>query len=433
MKTNRKTVVASAISLILCVAMLIGTTYACFTDSVVVKSNRIQSGTLDVALSMLDGSSYSEVTDSDKIFNYKLWEPGYSDYAIFKIENNGTLALEYKLEIIKKLTSEKYSKLENVIDVYFKTSTDAITSEPTSLEDAISQGYNKVGTLGDMIAEDDGAAHGYLLAKSSVYAGIVLHMQETAGNEYQNLSVGSTFDVRLLARQYTYEKDGFGSDQYDKNADYALTASDRYTVQDILSSGGTVSLSADLTNTGQTSTAYVVVFTGSATSTLDLNGHSIIAIDHATGGAVNVSSTKATLNIIGDGILDGGTGADPGVSKCALYVRGTANIYGGTFATGIDSAGDGCAVINSEGGTVNIYGGFFYCSYTAEEDNQGNQMVLNTFNDNPGTITCYGGTFVNQDPSKGDDVLGGTFVAEGYHVESEEQENGDIWYTVVKD
>ena len=57
--------------------------------------------------------------------------------------------------------------------------------------------------------------------------------------------------------------------------------------------------------------------------------------------------------------------------------------------------------------------------------------VLNQKNDNPGTITVKGGTFVNYDPSKGDDNLGGSFVADGYSVVSEKH-GDDTWYTVVK-
>ena len=48
-----------------------------------------------------------------------------------------------------------------------------------------------------------------------------------------------------------------------------------------------------------------------------------------------------------------------------------------------------------------------------------------------GTITVTGGTFVNYDPSTGDDNLGGSFVADGYKVVSETQSTGDVWYTVV--
>ena len=56
--------------------------------------------------------------------------------------------------------------------------------------------------------------------------------------------------------------------------------------------------------------------------------------------------------------------------------------------------------------------------------------VLNQSNGNPGTITVKGGTFVNYDPSKGDDNLGGNFVAPGYKVVSAKH-GSDTWYKVV--
>ena len=75
-----------------------------------------------------------------------------------------------------------------------------------------------------------------------------------------------------------------------------------------------------------------------------------------------------------------------------------------------------------------IEGGFFYTDYNYK----GKYYVLNKNNSTNGTITVKGGTFVNYDPSKGDDNLGGNFVADGYKVVSENKANGEVWYTVVK-
>ena len=61
----------------------------------------------------------------------------------------------------------------------------------------------------------------------------------------------------------------------------------------------------------------------------------------------------------------------------------------------------------------------------------GRYYVLNQNNRHPGTITVKGGTFVNYDPSTGDDNLHGSFVPAGYSVVSSKQANGDVWYTVV--
>lgn len=82
----------------------------------------------------------------------------------------------------------------------------------------------KVGSLRDLLnheANPHGANYGVLLAGQSETACIVLHMQEEAGNEYQNLSVGKGFKLQLYATQYMHERDSFGND-YDTKADEAF-------------------------------------------------------------------------------------------------------------------------------------------------------------------------------------------------------------------
>ena len=83
---------------------------------------------------------------------------------------------------------------------------------------------------------------------------------------------------------------------------------------------------------------------------------------------------------------------------------------------------------NDGGGTIVINGGFFRMEGGTKDDVK---YILNQNNTTHGTITVTGGTFVNYDPSTGDDNLGGSFVAGGYKVVSETQSNGDVRYTVV--
>ena len=53
-KYNKRALLLSVLALMLCAAMLIGTTYAWFTDTATAGVNRIQSGTLNVVLEMKD-------------------------------------------------------------------------------------------------------------------------------------------------------------------------------------------------------------------------------------------------------------------------------------------------------------------------------------------------------------------------------------------
>ena len=97
MKSTRKSLWASGLALLVCVALLIGTTFAQFTDSVTNKGNKIQAGSLDVSLAVFDEAKggYDVITDSsDPIFNYTNWEPGYTELAAVKIENEGPIALK---------------------------------------------------------------------------------------------------------------------------------------------------------------------------------------------------------------------------------------------------------------------------------------------------------------------------------------------------
>lgn len=158
-----------------------------------------------------------------------------------------------------------------------------------------------------------------------------------------------------------------------------------------------------------------------STVTLDLNNNRFtmsgpyIAIDVISGGK---------LTITGGGFVDGGSrGNNMAVRACD---GGEVIINNGTFTVGADANGIGNSVIESNGGKIIVNGGHFYTDYNYE----GFYYVLNQKNNNPGTITVNGGTFVDYDPSKGDDNLGGNFVADGYSVTSEKKDNKTI-YTVV--
>ena len=95
MKTTKSALVLSIVSLFLCFTMLIGTTFAWFTDSVTSAGNKIMSGTLQVDLELLDkdsGTWNSIKEDKTALFNYDKWEPGYTEVKMLKVENEGTLA-----------------------------------------------------------------------------------------------------------------------------------------------------------------------------------------------------------------------------------------------------------------------------------------------------------------------------------------------------
>ncbi len=217
-KTTKKALFSSILSLVLCMAMLIGTTFAWFTDEVTSSGNIIKSGTLDVTMDWMEGKNDPSATDAvwtdastGAIFDYDLWEPGYTQVRHIRIANVGTLALKYKLNIIANGT---VSELADVIDVYYMDPASAVTKR-TDLADS-----NKIGTLSAVLANlasDNSTATGNLLAGESMIVTLALKMQETAGNTYQNKEIGADFAVQLVATQLTAEEDSFDN-QYDKDA-----------------------------------------------------------------------------------------------------------------------------------------------------------------------------------------------------------------------
>ena len=98
-RSTKKALLMSALSLLLCFAMLIGTTFAWFTDSVTSANNIIKSGNLDVELEYWNGTDWVNVNGKSDILTNKLWEPGVTEVAYLRVANAGSLALKYQLGI----------------------------------------------------------------------------------------------------------------------------------------------------------------------------------------------------------------------------------------------------------------------------------------------------------------------------------------------
>jgi len=217
-KTTKRALFGSAIALALCFTMLLGTTYAWFTDSAASSGNIIQSGTLNIDLLVKGGDTgytdYTSVkTSNAAVFNYDKWEPGYASVAFAKVTTTGNLAVKYRLTIAAE--SGTVSDLADVIDVYY-----AAEEKTVSTRADITTQLTRIGTLSDVISGavtiDDTLIPG---SDTEDYATIALVMQTTAGNQYQNLAIGDSFTIKVIAGQAEYESDTFGTD-YDAGSVY---------------------------------------------------------------------------------------------------------------------------------------------------------------------------------------------------------------------
>lgn len=213
-KLTKRALIISALSLLVCVSMLIGSTFAWFTDDVTSADNKIQAGTLKLDLELLDKEAgWVSIKESkDPIFDYDKWEPGYTDVKILKVENEGSLALKW---MAKFISTYQLSELADVIDVYVCPS----ETELNYPDNRNLNGYKLVGTVRDFVNSIETTTYGNLDAGEVAFLGIALKMQESAGNKYQGLDLGGAFDIQIVATQYTNESDSFNN-QYDNDAEY---------------------------------------------------------------------------------------------------------------------------------------------------------------------------------------------------------------------
>ncbi len=208
-RSTKTALLSSVLALFLCITMLLGTTFAWFTDSVTSANNIIKSGTLDVEMYWKDATTngaqqtYKDAS-AGAIFNNDKWEPGYVEAKNIKISNVGTLALQYNLHIA---ANGEVSELADVIDVFFAEGEYTLaTREMTNL--------TKIGTLSDVLDGIPANMTGDLEGGKDDIVTIALKMQENAGNDYQGLSIGTNFSVILMATQDNVEKDAF-DENYD--------------------------------------------------------------------------------------------------------------------------------------------------------------------------------------------------------------------------
>lgn len=215
-RSTKRALLLSALALLMCVSMLIGSTFAWFTDSVTSTGNKIQAGNLDLDLYLWTAGNSREITnESAPIFGAgsiaqdnnaeTLWEPGKTQVAYLSIKNNGSLDLKYTVAVdVRDADGEQdlYEVMQYAII------NDAKYADVTAWDAAngvsVVPGAN--ATQANDVALKAGEEHFFALS---------IHMLEEAGNEYMNGQVD--FDLRVLATQLASEFDSFGN-QYDKDA-----------------------------------------------------------------------------------------------------------------------------------------------------------------------------------------------------------------------
>lgn len=235
MKNNKKTIWASALALLVCCTLLLGSTFAWFTDSATNTGNSITSGKFDVRFFgvKLDGGTWKEINpiEKDALIDDVNWEPGQYGAAIIGVSNwHNNLAA--KIDVDFTIT-DGADDLANAL--WYKITpikTNLATAESAGIYDMLEfanadvrpakEGDYGVKTMTGIVdetneiilspntPEDDGNIYCFYLIEYGMYT--------DAGNEYQNKTFG--MDIKINAGQAVYEEDAFGNSNYDENAEY---------------------------------------------------------------------------------------------------------------------------------------------------------------------------------------------------------------------
>ena len=249
-KATKRALLTSVMALVMCVVMLVGTTFAWFTDTASTGVNKIQAGNLDVEVYYRTAiqdkeedpdEGWKPLKDATDLFGAAgtLFEPGHTRVVELKIKNAGNLRLKYKISM--NVVSEQPGtnkdgnpyKLSN----YLKVANTAIVACNTGVEmtDAMAEAFSagmfmknfaqwkNEQSFGSFELEKINGTVNELQPGGEAILGMKVYMPEDVGNEANartsDEAASISFGLNILATQYIGETDSFGNN-YDKDALY---------------------------------------------------------------------------------------------------------------------------------------------------------------------------------------------------------------------
>lgn len=231
MKKSKNALLICGLSLLSAIVLMLGVTFAWFAKDVINEDNHIDAGSLEVdfkvyeedgqggggyvSLKGRDDSIFAVANDGKSVIR---WEPGRSEILYLAVENIGNLALDYNvsLKIVENtglIGAMEIAVLPGVTNTNIAEVAESwadIEADPEITVTQLVDGTNKIFAEDQRLLTTDG--------QDVVYFALVVHMNEEADNGF--MGKGIVFDVCLVAKQAPVEEDGFGSGDYDTDADY---------------------------------------------------------------------------------------------------------------------------------------------------------------------------------------------------------------------
>ena len=389
-KSTKRALISSTLAILMCVAMLIGSTFAWFTDTASTAVNKIQAGNLDIELEYSkDFTEWIKVNDTTKLFEESaLWEPGRTEVVYLRVKNAGNLALKYTLGIYNlyenrgKNVAGDFYYLSNFVKLG-AAEADAAYADRAAAISAVQDSAKTLKSIGDT-----GVVGADLAVNNEKVYAMVLYMPTEIGNEAnpknKSWAAKVSFGIRVSATQAVSEYDSYGN-TYDEKAPAVLAAES--------ASYGTHEITENMQANGRYG---AVQAERTAQFTINADVYAVYNRDASgtTGGAMAVCADGDSKVIINGGdFRQVSVPADDPVCDL-IYALGNA--------------------------TIEINGGTFKAVTPAN--------TLNCKDGSNAKITVKGGSFYKYDPSNptlGDNEV---VVAAGYHV----VQDGD-WFNVVAD
>ena len=389
-KSTKRALITSALAILMCAAMLIGATFAWFTDTASTAVNKIQAGNLDIELEYSkDFTEWKKVNDTTKLFEESaLWEPGRTEVVYLRVKNAGNLALKYTLGIYNlyenrgKNVAGDFYYLSNFVKLG-AAEADAAYADRAAAISAVQDSAKTLKSIGDT-----GVVGADLAVNNEKVYAMVLYMPTEVGNEAnpknKSWAAKVSFGIRVSATQAVSEYDSYGN-TYDEKTPAVLAAES--------ASYGTHEITENMQANGRYG---AVQAERTAQFTINADVYAVYNRDASgtTGGAMAVCADGDSKVIINGGdFRQVSVPADDPVCDL-IYALGNA--------------------------TIEINGGTFKAVTPAN--------TLNCKDGSNAKITVKGGSFYKYDPSNptlGDNEV---VVAAGYHV----VQDGD-WFNVVAD
>ena len=383
MKSKKSALLLSFTSLLVCFAMLVGSTFAWFTDTASTGVNKIVAGNLDVKLMYsTDMETWKEATEQTKLFaENALWEPGRTEVVYLQVKNAGNLALKYEIGFSKDYTSNRGKNVNGDwyrLDNYLKIGTAETTTKFENREAV----WAAIAATEKTLAKDVMLTSGWVELKAGEASkpfAVAIYMPTSVGNEANasrlRPSSVSGLGIEVRATQATVESDSFDNN-YDANA---ATVLNRVEYTD-----------------------------GEHTVTGNIQANGTAGAIHGTGTAkITVDATTVYGTYV----------SNYAMAVCASS-RSEIIIKGGEFANQAPEGSELSLIYAEDNAKITIEGGTFKCVSP--------KWTLNCNDNDAATITVKGGSFYKFDPSNVTVGEGEIFVADGYEV----VQNGD-WYNVV--